>query len=67
MSYEGTTCPCGDKKERDTMLCGTCMRTFASHSAMATFQDDKQDAEVRRNAAIVLLTLARGRKKDPKP
>lgn len=31
MSYEGTICPCGDKKESNTMLCNGCVSTFEQH------------------------------------
>ena len=37
MSYEDTNCPCGDNKERDTMLCATCMETFKDRREMKTF------------------------------
>lgn len=62
MSYEGTTCPCGDKKAPGTMLCDGCMTEFADHSAMATFQDTTLCHESRRQAAIILVTLARKRR-----
>ena len=62
MSYEGIICPCGDKKPTNTMLCQTCLSIFADHTAMTAFKDDTKGPESRRNAAIILLTLARGRK-----
>ncbi len=62
MSYEGTTCPCGGKKAPNTMLCDGCMTEFKDHPAMASFTDKKNDVEIRRHAALTLLTLARGRK-----
>ena len=67
MSYEGTTCPCGGKKESNTMLCSGCMDTFAGHSAMTSFLDRKGDVETRRNAAMILLALARGRQRQYVP
>lgn len=58
MSYEGTKCPCGGKKPANTMLCDGCMTAFADHPAMAVFSDRALDVELRRHAAITLLTLA---------
>jgi hypothetical protein len=62
MSYEGTICPCGDKKLGSTMLCDGCFSTFEQHSAMTDFRNDKLHTDIRRNAAMILLTLAGGRK-----
>ena len=64
MSYEDTNCPCGDNKERDTMLCGTCMEAFKDRREMKTFLDGNEPVEYRRHAAIILLALARGRKRN---
>lgn len=61
MSYEGTTCPCGHKKEPNTMLCSDCMTTFAHHPSMPVFLDKSRAPETRRHAAMTLLALARGR------
>ena len=64
MSYEDTNCPCGDKKERDTMLCQTCMETFKYRREMKTFLDGNEPVEYRRHAATILLALSRGRKRN---
>lgn len=62
MSYEGTICPCGDKKLGNTMLCDGCMSAFEQHPSMVDFKNDKLCQDTRRHAAMTLLTLARGRK-----
>lgn len=64
MSYEDTNCPCGDKKERDTMLCQMCMETFKDRREMKTFLDGNEPVEYRRHAASILLALSRGRKRN---
>lgn len=63
MSFENTQCPCGDKKPTDTMLCDVCMSDLAGRREMAMFQDASLPLGWRRQAAIVLLALARGRKR----
>ncbi len=63
MSYENTQCPCGGKKPTDTMLCDDCETALADHPAMRWFTDRSQPVESRRNAAIVLVTAARQRKR----
>jgi hypothetical protein len=65
MSFEGTTCPCGGKKQPNTMLCNGCETTFADHPSMKSFKSEK-DAELRRHAALTLLSLARGRNNYPR-
>lgn len=62
MSYEDTKCPCGDKKPTDTMLCDACVEYMKDHPSMVTFRSDAEIHD-RRHAALVLLTLARGRKR----
>jgi hypothetical protein len=62
MSYEDTSCPCGGKKERETMLCNDCEQYLADHPAMKVFRDKSDSAESRRHAATILLTVARKRK-----
>lgn len=63
MSWEDTNCPCGDRKERETMLCKSCEDYLASHPAMKHFRDTECPVAGRRHAAIVLLTCARSRKR----
>lgn len=60
MSYEDTNCPCGGKKERDTMLCDRCESDLAQHPSMPVFKNLENALESRRHAAIVLLSLSRG-------
>ena len=62
MSYEDTTCPCGDKKPTDTMLCDACFAEYAHTREMTVFKSDLP-VENRRNAGIMLLALARNRKR----
>lgn len=61
MSYEDTRCPCGDRKERETMLCGGCVRAFADRGELADYQDKSKPLDWRRNSALVLLALAKKR------
>jgi hypothetical protein len=62
MSYEDTNCPCGGKKERETMLCADCMKAFADTPDMKVFLDPiKYGVDARRPAAILLCAKARRR------
>ena len=61
MSYENTTCPCRGTKPPDTFLCDECVTAFAGRRETQTMNDATQPVEVRRHAAIVLLSLARSR------
>jgi hypothetical protein len=65
MSYEDTNCPCGHRKERDTMLCADCMTAFKDHPSMKGFlnADGTWSIPARRQSAIILVTLARKRLK----
>jgi len=62
VSYEDTNCPCGDRKPTDTMLCDACMADLADRREMAIFRS-ADPVESRRHAAMILLSLARGRKR----
>lgn len=62
MSYDDTHCPCGDKKLPDTMLCDACV-TFLKDRREMTTLNSAEPVEYRRQAAIILLSLARGRKR----
>jgi hypothetical protein len=64
MSYENTACPCGNKKPINTMLCDSCLAQFSSHPATTDMNNAKLPVEVRRHAAITLVTLSRRRQKD---
>jgi len=61
MSYENTSCPCGGKKLPDTMLCEECESTFKDRREMTEFKDGTLPVMFRRNAAMILLSLARSR------
>lgn len=61
MSYENNSCPCGNKKPTDTLLCDDCFSCFSGRKEMAIFAG-KAGPEIRRNAAIILLMLSRRRK-----
>lgn len=63
MSYENTNCPCGGRKERETMLCRECHAYTASATETAVMNDAGRSWQSRRNAAIRLLAIARGRNK----
>ena len=63
MSYENTACPCGQKKERETMICAGCRETFSGTSYLKTSEDGTLSWEARRSAAITLLAMARRRNK----
>lgn len=64
MSYENTKCPCGGNKPTDTMLCDECETALADHPSMKYFKDSKGPVESRRQAAIILVSVARQRKRD---
>ena len=61
MAYEDTNCPCGGRKDRETMLCTACQEWLAEHPALKTWQDGTLIWNARRDAAIVLVTRARSR------
>lgn len=63
MSYEDTNCPCGGKKLTDTMLCDACMEYLRDRREWADFDNFKLSAEFRRQAAVILCSLARGRRR----
>ena len=63
MSYENTSCPCGGRKERETILCLDCQDQTASTIEAAVMNDASRSWQTRRNAAIRLLSIARGRDK----
>lgn len=65
MSYHDTNCPCGGKKGTDIMLCDDCLTTFADHPSMKVFNDPSFGLDARRQAAIILITLARKRRLKP--
>lgn len=67
MSYHDTNCPCGGKKETDTMLCEDCAAALQDHPSMAVFRDKSESTESRRHSAIVLVTLARKRRRAQLP
>ena len=63
MSYESTNCPCGGKKDRETMICDPC-KSFASITAandLALYEDHRIPTQTRRAMAIRILANARRR------
>ena len=54
MSYEGTVCNCGEKKNAGTMLCIGCELDFAQHPSMLAMNDKSKDVDHRRHAAQTL-------------
>lgn len=67
MSFENTSCPCGGQKPASTMLCDECLAALAGRREMITFRDNQAPRESRRHAAIILISLARSRKRQPQP
>lgn len=63
MAYEDTHCPCGGKKIVGNMLCFSCEADFADRPELTNYQDIRLPWEARRAAAIVLVSLARGRRR----
>ena len=63
MSYSDEKCPCGGKKQRDTMICSDCETAFSERHEMTRYKDETVALDLRRHAAIILLSLARGRKR----
>jgi hypothetical protein len=66
MSYENTACPCGGKKERETMICADCVdyiESTTAHTDLARHKDYSFSVEARRWMAIRVLTIARSRRR----
>jgi hypothetical protein len=61
MSYENNQCPCGGRKERETMLCRGCQDHTASTIEAAVMADTTRTWQTRRNAAIRLIAMVRKR------
>jgi hypothetical protein len=61
MSYENTSCPCGGRKERETMLCTPCIAATEGTIESAVMHDTTRTWQTRRNAAIRLIAMARKR------
>jgi hypothetical protein len=64
MSYEDTQCPCGGTKLNKTLLCCECEVAFAQRPELAAFKNEELSPPLRRQAALILLVLARGRKRN---
>lgn len=62
MAYDDTNCPCGDRKQTGTMLCDACLDFLKDRRELAELNSDAS-VEWRRQAALILLTLARKRKR----
>lgn len=65
MSYEDTNCPCGGKKPTDTMLCDPCEEHLKDRREMAEYRNLSLPTDYRRSAAVILVSLARRRKREP--
>ena len=69
MSHEDTNCPCGGKKERETMLCtlcvAACMEDPSLSFDLARYRDGTRSFESRRSSAIALLSASRRRRNQP--
>lgn len=64
MSYENTSCPCGNTKPTDTMLCDDCVTAFADCPETKTMRDATLPVEYLRHSAMILLSLSRRRKRN---
>jgi hypothetical protein len=66
MAYDDMNCPCGGTKMRETMLCLACETHLANHPEMRVLRDAiGYSVNLRRTAAITLLSIARRRTKAP--
>lgn len=63
MSYDNTACPCGSKKEQQTMICADCQNALKATREWQTLQDPNEPYWNKRPAAIKLLAMARRRQK----
>jgi hypothetical protein len=69
VSYENTECPCGGKKQRETLICEACalhiteMHNDSGRFDLSHYQDNTYPQETRRRMAINVLALARRRNK----
>ena len=63
MAYDDSQCPCTGKKLPGTMLCDECVSAFADRRELRDYQNGELSMERRRHAALILLSLARGRKR----
>jgi hypothetical protein len=61
MSYEDTNCPCGGRKERETMLCQLCEQHVAGSFDRRRMDDESSTWGQRRAAAIRVLAAVRTR------
>jgi hypothetical protein len=63
VSWEDAKCPCGGRKERETLVCGECETHLAGTMEMQVYRTmTTDDRGERRWAAIRLLAMARRRK-----
>ena len=62
MSYENTSCPCGEKKLTDTMLCAACETVVAGSYDRKAMDDHREPFELRRHAAMRVLAVSRRRR-----
>jgi hypothetical protein len=66
MSYENTECPCGGKKERETLICKNCDKHIwetTDRFELDHLNDESFTLEARRGMAVRLLSMARRRNK----
>ena len=67
MSWENTACPCGGKKQTDTMLCSPCEQAFATHQDKLAMSDASLGFQGRREAAMRVLAMSRKRSRSMLP
>lgn len=64
MSYEDNKCPCGGKKERETLICEACKTHIAENGGKFDIDhvgDTTHETWARRGMAIRIVTMARKR------
>lgn len=67
MAYDDTHCPCGGRKETETLLCSACVAHTEATPDMRVFRDEQETVYARRGAAIRLLAKARVRTRRLQP
>jgi hypothetical protein len=69
MSYENQKCPCGGRKQGETMICQECKTHIEADPSMAydlrNYENQDYPTCTRRGMAIRILQAARRRKQAP--
>lgn len=62
MAYDDTNCPCGEQKERQTLICKHCESAFRNTIEYKGYANERINTRMRRGCAIRLLSMSRQRK-----